>query len=60
MKPKSACPVPAKRGWANKYTADKALGLIWGKGFRRGPGKLPTRSYHCVCGLWHLTSQGFR
>lgn len=59
MKPKIACPVPAKRGWANKCQADQALGLIWRKGFRRGPGKLPTRSYHCSCGQWHLTSQSY-
>lgn len=53
------CPTGGKRGWASKGAADQALGLIWRKGFKRGPGKLPTRSYHCSCGQWHLTSQSF-
>lgn len=53
----SNCPTPQKRSWNSKSQADQALGSIWRKSFKNGPGPLPSRPYKCKCGLWHLTSK---
>lgn len=57
---KAECPTKGKHGWSSKFAAEQALSQIWRKGFKRGPGKLPTRVYKCKCGDWHLTSRPVR
>ena len=48
------CPSPTKKAFGSRRQAERALGLSWRK--HRDGGKLPTRTYRCRCGQWHLTS----
>jgi hypothetical protein len=52
------CPCPSKTAFESKRRAEKALGRTWRKPRQSGP--LPTRSYRCPCGMWHLTSAPYR
>lgn len=47
---------PGKRRFKDRTAAEFGLSLIWTKGWDR-PGPMPTRSYRCVCGNWHITPQ---
>lgn len=49
------CPQPYKAPFPSPHAADTALGTIWRK--NRQAGRLPTRTYQCECGAWHLTSK---
>lgn len=48
------CPSGAKLAFASSREANRVLMKTWREGRRK---KLPTRSYRCQCGKWHLTSQ---
>lgn len=48
------CPTPRKKRYSTAAVADRILSAIWTRP-RQGGADLPTRSYRCDCGGWHLT-----
>lgn len=56
--PPPACPHPGKTKFRTQAAAERALGRTWQKG--RPGSRLPTRTYQCRCGYWHLTKEAKR
>ena len=57
--PPPPCPTKGKRKFPTEEAAEASLSTIWKHGAKRG-GILPSASYPCVCGSWHLTSRSHR
>ena len=46
-----------KKHFDTRAAAEQAMHTLWARG--RG-GRLPSRTYRCDCGSWHLTSKPYR
>ncbi|AXH70435.1 hypothetical protein HOT75_gp048 [Gordonia phage Daredevil] len=51
------CPTPSKTVYGSGYEAERAMYKMWRAGRARRGNKLPSRTYRCPCGKWHLTSK---
>lgn len=47
------CPHPGKKKFASRERAEQSMSTVWQRSRRSGA--LPSRSYQCACGFWHLT-----